>query len=200
MELAVHRIRLSARLGRGAALGLLIVLAVSPARAQTPDDGEGDLARGYEHLVWTTEDGLPQNSVNDIIQTRDGYLWLATFGGLARFDGVRFTVFDLATAPGLVNNRILALYEDRAGVLWIGHEDGAVTQYEAGVFTPFATAAELTGHTVWAFAEQADGTVWIATEKGLVRVQAGTRTVFTEADGLPSAYINALLLDRMGVL
>ena len=45
---------------------------------------------------WTTANGLPQNSVNDIVQTRDGYIWLATFGGLVRFDGVRFTVFSQA--------------------------------------------------------------------------------------------------------
>ncbi len=46
------------------------------------------LDRSYHHTVWTTEDGLPQNSINAIVQTRDGYLWLATFGGLVRFDGI----------------------------------------------------------------------------------------------------------------
>jgi len=56
--------------------------------------------------VWTTEDGLPQNSVNAILQSRDGYLWLATFGGLARFDGVRFTIFNSGNTPGLLSNRI----------------------------------------------------------------------------------------------
>src|SRR5664279_5161584 len=48
----------------------------------------------YVQDVWTTRDGLPQNSVYSIAQTRDGYIWLATQEGLARFDGVRFTVFD----------------------------------------------------------------------------------------------------------
>ena len=53
----------------------------------------------HQFESWTTENGLPQNSVNDIVQTRDGYLWLATFGGLVRFDGIRFVIFDRST-PG----------------------------------------------------------------------------------------------------
>jgi ligand-binding sensor domain-containing protein len=69
----------------------------------------------YLHTAWTTENGLPQNSVNAIVQTRDGYLWLGTFGGLARFDGVRFTTFDTGNTPVLKGTRIISLYEDRAG-------------------------------------------------------------------------------------
>src|SRR5262245_15170188 len=54
---------------------------------------------------WKAEDGLPQNSVTSIVQTRDGYLWLGTFNGLARFDGVQFKVLVPETAPGLPSNR-----------------------------------------------------------------------------------------------
>jgi ligand-binding sensor domain-containing protein len=61
---------------------------------------------GYRFDQWTTSNGLPQNSVVKIAQTRDGYLWLATHDGLARFDGVRFTVFDWGNTPALKSNRI----------------------------------------------------------------------------------------------
>src|SRR6266478_3576441 len=71
---------------------------------------------GFLQSVWTTENGLPQNDVK-IVQTRDGYLWLGTNGGLARFDGINFTVFDTATVPELKSNRILALLEDHNGNL-----------------------------------------------------------------------------------
>ena len=63
----------------------------------------------YSIQVWQTEEGLPQNSVNTVIQTRDGYLWLGTFGGLVRFDGLRFTVFNGANTPEL-NNGVTSLF------------------------------------------------------------------------------------------
>jgi len=74
--------------------------------------------------AWGTEAGLPQNTVNAIVQTRDGYLWLGTQGGLARFDGVRFTVFGLT--DGLPSAQVRALCEDAEGNLWIGTSSGGV--------------------------------------------------------------------------
>src|SRR3712207_338650 len=88
-------------------------------------------AAEYLHDAWTTENGLPQNDVVPI-QTRDGYLWLATQGGLARFDGVKFTIFDTGNTPGLQSNRILALCEDAAGDLWVGTQSGGLTRYSRG--------------------------------------------------------------------
>src|SRR3954469_11253001 len=89
----------------------------------------------YVQDVWTTEKGLPQNSVTAILQTRDGYLWVGTFGGLARFDGLKFTIFDTGNSPGLKSNRIIALFEDHTGVLWIGTEQGGLSRYSQGAFT-----------------------------------------------------------------
>jgi ligand-binding sensor domain-containing protein len=66
----------------------------------------------YFLRIWQTEDGLPQNSVNAVVQTRDGYLWLGTFNGLVRFDGTRFTVFDPGNTPALASSRITSLFED----------------------------------------------------------------------------------------
>ena len=77
--------------------------------------------------VWQTEDGLPQNAVPAVLQTHDGYLWVCTYNGLARFDGAHFTVFDNANTPGLVNGRVTSLFEDAKGRLWIGHESGELT-------------------------------------------------------------------------
>ena len=74
----------------------------------------------YDWRAWTTQDGLPQNSITSIVQTRDGYIWLGTFGGLARFDGVRFKIFDISNTDALSTNRILSLLEDSDGNLWIG--------------------------------------------------------------------------------
>jgi len=88
----------------------------------------------YFTRVWQTQDGLPNNAVTSILQTRDGYLWLATYDGLARFDGVNFTVFDNSNTPEMRSSRITSLFEDAAGNLWIGCESGDLTRYHDGHF------------------------------------------------------------------
>jgi ligand-binding sensor domain-containing protein len=85
---------------------LLFLFGSQPAHAQ------------YRFDHWTADNGLPQNSVRDIVQTRDGYLWLTTFDGLVRFDGVRFTVFNKSNSPGIITNRFVQLFEDAQGDLW----------------------------------------------------------------------------------
>ncbi|QQS47519.1 MAG: hypothetical protein IPM66_02340 [Acidobacteriota bacterium] len=97
----------------------------------------------YRFDSWATDDGLPQSSVLAIAQTRDGYLWLTTFNGLARFDGVRFTVFDRNNSPGMSANDCTVLHEDAAGALWIGTGESGVMRYQNGVFTSFTTAQGL---------------------------------------------------------
>ncbi len=94
----------------------------------------------YRFDHWTTDNGLPQNSVRDIVQTRDGYLWLATLDGLARFDGVRFTVFNKSNSPGIVSNRFLRFYEDGQGDLWAITESSGLTRLHKGGFTTYTTA------------------------------------------------------------
>ena len=96
------------------------------------------------------ENGLPQSSVSSIIQPRDGYLWVATFNGLARFDGVRFTVFDRNNSPGMIANDCTVLYEDSAGTLWIGtgESNSGLMRYQNGLFTSFTTAQGLTSGSV----------------------------------------------------
>src|SRR6266545_2022209 len=82
--------------------------------------------------VKDTEDGLPQNSVIAITQTRDGYLWLGTLNGLVRFDGIRFTVFDENNTPGLNSGRIVLLFEDSQSNFWIGTETTGVVLVKDG--------------------------------------------------------------------
>lgn len=92
-------------------------------------------AQEYGFDIWTTANGLPQNTVTGVVQTPDGYLWLSTFDGLARFDGVRFTIFDKGNTKGIFNNRFSGLFVDKAGVIWATTENGVITVYRNGVFT-----------------------------------------------------------------
>ncbi len=153
----------------------------------------------YLRTVWTTEDGLPQNSVNAIQQTRDGYLWLATFGGLARFDGVRFTVFDAST-PGLPSSRLLSLAEDRAGALWIGTEDAGLARFDGASFATYDARHGLPPGEVWTLFEDRQGAVWAGTSGGLARLRGERFERLTEADGVPEGLVLALTETRDGEL
>jgi len=84
--------------------------------------------------VWDTEKGLPDSTVTAIQQTRDGYLWVGTYNGLARFDGIQFEVFDSLNTAALTHPRVQALFVDANGILWINTFDGSLTSYHSGQF------------------------------------------------------------------
>jgi ligand-binding sensor domain-containing protein/signal transduction histidine kinase len=94
-------------------------------------------AKTADYLMdaWTSDDDLPDSSVTAIAQTPDGYLWIGTYNGLARFDGVRFVTFDPVNTPELKHARITGLFVDARGTLWINTYDGSMTQLRKGVFT-----------------------------------------------------------------
>ena len=121
-------------------------------------------AQEYGFDVWTTENGLPQNTVTGVAQTPDGYLWLATFDGLARFDGVRFTIFDKGNTKGIVNNRFLGIFADQEGTVWAWTENGVLTIYRGGVFSSFSTPEGLRESIVGIWAD-ADGKTIIETKE-----------------------------------
>ena len=138
---------------------------------------------------WTTEEGLPQNTVTSIVQTRDGYLWLGTFGGLVRFDGVRFTTFNSADIPALRSNRIMSLYEDAGGTLWIGTETGDIARFQNGSFEIFASGDGITGNVVLSFLVDRRGDLWVGQTRGLSRFQgqqSGNREFFPSEQGVTS--------------
>jgi diguanylate cyclase (GGDEF)-like protein len=83
----------------------------------------------------TTSNGLPQNTVAAIIQTSDGYLWFATYDGLVRYDGVRFTIYDKGNTSNIGSNRFSTLCGDGQGALWIGTIDRGLLRYRDGRFT-----------------------------------------------------------------
>ncbi len=119
----------------------------------------------YRIDVWQTSDGLPANTVTAIQQTPDGYLWIGTLNGLARFDGVRFQVFGEASA--LPNTRVLALLAARDGALWIGTDGGGLIRLREGKFQAFTRKAGLAADTVNSLAEDREGQIWAGTSAGL---------------------------------
>ncbi len=149
----------------------------------------------YVVRSWKVEDGLPHNSVNAILQTRDGYLWLATNDGLARFDGVRFSVFGLR--EGLPSLQVLALLEDRAGALWIGTSLG-LCRLKNGRFEAWTTRDGLAGNEVTSLAEDETGAIWIGSVTGLSRARDGKFTTFGKPEGLNDKRVRDVAADRSG--
>ena len=151
---------------------LAIVLLCLPdvGHALRPD-------RAFHHYVrgnWSIQDGLPQISASSIAQDRDGYLWVGTFSGLARFDGVRFVSYTPESAPGLPGVWIRALHLARDGKLWVGTYKG-VAVYDGKGFTPMpaADAQRWPVLEITAFAEDVNGRMWVATTSGVFRADTG---------------------------
>ena len=168
-------------------LGLL--LAARAALCQGRDD-KGQATGGGVGTVlarqsWSTEDGLPQNSVHAILQTHDGFLWIATEGGLARFDGLNFRVFQQTNEPVFTSDDICCLAEDSRNGLWIGTADGLIRK-SRGAFKHFGVANGLPSSTILDVVADADGSVLALTAKGAARVdpQGGINALHAPGDDL----------------
>ena len=152
----------------------------------------------FQIVSWTTEDGLPQNSVNDIIQTDDGYIWLATYGGLVRFDGLTFKTFHIGNTRGLESNRLKTLLESNSGGLWLGHDNGGVTVFKNGIFETPPALDSLNHEFVEDFSDDSEGNVWIGTGKGLYKFDGRGVKKYDNANGLPTNDVVKLFYNPKG--
>ncbi|MCP5102050.1 MAG: hypothetical protein GY950_01660, partial [bacterium] len=153
----------------------------------------------YNHEIFTTGSGLPQSSVLSIIRTSDGYLWMATYEGLARFDGIRFRVFDKSNTPEMESNRIKTLCEDHTGTLWAGTSAGLL-RFRNGKFKKYTTGNGLSNDFVLCITEGKPGTIWVGTTDGLNRLENETFTIYTRKHGLSHNHISALVTDSSGCI
>jgi signal transduction histidine kinase/ligand-binding sensor domain-containing protein len=139
----------------------------------------------YRVDTWTTDNGLPQGSVNAIVQTRDGFLWFATFGGLVRYDGVRFQVFNTGNTKGLRSGRFTSLFEDREGNLWSATESQGLTRYRDEVFTTYTTDDGLPSNQVFEVAEDLGGNLLVRWHQGIVQWKDGRFIPYPSQPGEP---------------
>jgi PAS domain S-box-containing protein len=155
----------------------------------------------YIHNAWTSEQGLPENDVRSIVQTRDGYLWLGTEEGLARFDGVHFKVFEKHSVDAIKNNFILSLFEDREGTLWIGSWGGGLTRFSRGQFETYTESDGLSDDIVNVITEDREGHIWIGTGEGGINAwKDGKFTAYTTKQGLSHDRVHALVPSHDGSL
>lgn len=187
------RMRFSARAGTALCMVSFVFLCTS-AFALDPDRA----LTQYIQDVWTTDNGLPQNSVFGITQTHDGYIWMGTMEGLVRFDGARFTVFNKQNTPAIKENWVMRVQEDQEHNLWIGTRGGGVTRLKDRNFTNFVT--QLPDPFIVALCNDHSGGVWIGTTSGLSHFQNEKFTNYTGKDGLTNDHIYSLYLDSADTL
>jgi ligand-binding sensor domain-containing protein/signal transduction histidine kinase len=142
---------------------------------------------------WEREQGLPQNFVRALGQTRDGYVWVGSDDGVARFDGLRFVPFGLR--EGLNSGPVRALLGDSRGALWIGSADGGLTRWQDGQFTTLTKRNGLPSDSVNALAEDKAGRIWIGTEAGLALWQDGRLAGLPWAQQFQDKPVTALFED-----
>src|SRR5437660_8499849 len=153
----------------------------------------------YTHNSWGPADGLPQNSVQGIQQTDDGYLWFGTQEGLARFDGARFVVFNKANTSAIQADNISAITKASDGSLWIASRGGGSVHYLNGKFHGYTTAQGLSSNNVMTVVERRADEVWIATPDNLNQLISGKITNYGKESGI-SETITALAVSPAGVV
>src|SRR5688572_19557002 len=133
---AAREVTMGSYLNFTVAAAFLLFGAGCFVHAAIPEPAKTD----YLIRSWQSEDGLPQNSITSIAQTGDGYLWMGTFNGLVRFDGVRFSVYDSANTPQLKSSRIVQVFASSSNRLWIVSEFRDLVILENGRFGPLKTS------------------------------------------------------------
>ncbi len=145
--------------------------------------------------IWTVEDGLPQNTIQSLLQTQDGFIWAGTPSGLVRFDGLNFKIYTRWNLPVLKSDNITCLYEDQNNVLWIGTEDGGLCALKEGEWINYSTTNGLSSDHVRTIISDWRGDLWVGTDYGLNRIDKDGIKVLTTKDGLYDDIITSLAVD-----
>ncbi|HEY9508454.1 MAG TPA: two-component regulator propeller domain-containing protein, partial [Verrucomicrobiae bacterium] len=188
---------------RSAWFGILFVIFLVCAErvSAAPAQAAGD---AYSLRVWQAEDGLPENRVVGVVQSPDGFIWVATQSGVVRFDGVRFQRVDFYGSPGVIAGTMRVLMLDRSGRLWLAKEeggtifcfkDGKVQQLSAADGFPKNEAQRC-------LTMDGEGALWVSYTAGkVVRFKDGKVDEFTTRDGLPEGHgVSWLTTARDGTL
>jgi ligand-binding sensor domain-containing protein/signal transduction histidine kinase len=178
---------------------VLLSLALSGAAENAPTAPTAEAPKNplsqYTSRAWQTDEGLPHNLVRAITQTPDGYLWVGTRLGLARFDGIRFTCFDAKNTPALRSHNVSALAVGLDGSLWIGTYGGGLVHLKDGVFSRLTTTNGLVGNELSCLYPGRDGSLWIGTTKGVSHYNGGAFQNYTTNQGLAFNIVRAISED-----
>lgn len=168
--------------------------APAPLRALDPALPLGTQAQ----RVWRSEDGLLQDTATALLEDRDGFLWIGTEEGLARFDGVRFDHLSRTSHPALPHPEVRCLAQTPDGSLWIGSSEPGLHRYRDGLLTAFGPAEGLPESPIRILLRDRAGRLWAAPAEGPLLRLEGDR--FLPQEGDRTLRIRALAEDAEGTL
>lgn len=184
-------------------LSIFVVILITPYFVNAQVKTLNQLAQ----KIILLDPSLGNTAITALLQTKDGYIWVGTEAGLARFDVARYEVFNTINTSAFLIDHISSLWEDNNGTLWIGTFGGGVVSYRNGQFTnAYSSKNGLLTDVIRTIYGDSDGTLWIATSNdgdrrgGLNRLRDGKLTSITTADGLPTSDIWTLYEDHLGGL
>jgi signal transduction histidine kinase/ligand-binding sensor domain-containing protein len=149
---------------------------------------------------WTRDNGLPHNSVTCLAQTRDGFLWVGTGAGLARFDGLKFVPLNFPLAGGRSAIEITALYQEERGCLWIGTATEGLWRLAGGDLTRLSIGGNELTKGITCVCGDPNGSLWVGSTEGLSWLNASNVTVFTVTNGLPSDVVSSVHVSASGTV
>lgn len=152
----------------------------------------------YTRRTWHIQDGLPEETVQAIQQSRDGYLWIGTTDGLVRFDGNHFAHFlQPQHREALTDDSTFCILIAHDGSLWLGTEGEGLLHFQNGTFHSYTAAQGITDGFVRSIAEDSRDRIWVGTDNGLFRVVRGKVEAVDRAPFTPMA-VHAIFEDREG--
>jgi ligand-binding sensor domain-containing protein len=171
-----------------ACLAAIVSLCFRPCTAAETSS----LSVRYLPRTWQVDEGLPDNNVQAVVQTHDHYIWVGTSKGLARFDGVAFKTFTPQNTPELHSADVTSLCEDNENNLWIGTDDGGITQFRQGRFTHFDLPGQDGANSVRTIFCSPRVPLLVGTMEGLFQFRNGSWNPYGTRDGADLGIVRAI--------
>lgn len=152
------------------------------------------LAQSMQETVWGVGEGLPSNEITDIIQDEHGYIWIGTYGGLVRFDGVKFTIYNSSSKNEFAINSPRTMFKDSKNNIWIGTNDGQVIiMKDSKVIKRYN---DFSGRSIRSIAELDNGEMLIGTTAGLLRIKSGNEIELSINANIDNSTINKIIVNQ----
>ena len=175
----------------------LLLFAVSSLKAQNEIVGlsPDKVLTQYGHDYWDLDKGMPSNTVLDNLLSSEGYMWIATFDGLVKFDGVTFEMFNEKNHPSFKKNGVLSLFEDESNTLWIGTNGGGLIKMQDNNFVLFQDDTLQQSNIITAIDRDKEGFLWLATRNGVMKFKDGNFERDQRLQSLANSAILSLMID-----